>query len=91
MQQPKIYASIMTKFAENQEEAENQDCARKAFCRLIKRLREVFPMLPICICGTVCMRAPQSLQNAGTVAAGICYILFCGESAGSRHEKTIIT
>lgn len=51
MLHPGIYVSIMTEFAENQEEAEKQDCERKAFYRLIKRLREQFPMLPVCICG----------------------------------------
>ncbi|MDE7031430.1 MAG: hypothetical protein K2P63_15910 [Lachnospiraceae bacterium] len=57
MQQPKIYASIMTKFAENQKEAENRDCAQKAFCRLIKRLREVFPCCRYASAGqSVCVR-----------------------------------
>ena len=51
MLHPEVYVSIMTEFAENQEEAEKQDCERKAFYRLIKRLREQFPMLPLCICG----------------------------------------
>lgn len=46
-----IYVSIMTEFAENQEETEKQDCERKAFYRLIRRLREKFPMLPVCISG----------------------------------------
>lgn len=48
---PGIYVSILTEFAENQEEAEKQDCERKAFYRLLKRLREEFPMLPICVSG----------------------------------------
>lgn len=51
MLHPKVYVSIMTEFAENQEESEKQDCELKAFYRLIKRLRDRFPMLPICICG----------------------------------------
>ena len=51
MLHPEICVSIMTEFAENQEEAEKQDCELKAFYRLIKRLRDKFPMLPICICG----------------------------------------
>ena len=51
MLHPKVYVSIMTEFAENQEESEKQDCERKAFYRLIRRLREQFPMLPICVCG----------------------------------------
>ena len=51
MLHPGIYVSIMTEFAENQEEAEKQDCELKAFYRLIKRLRDQFPMLPICVCG----------------------------------------
>lgn len=46
-----ICVSILTEFAENQEEAEKQDCELKAFYSLIKRLREQFPMLPVCICG----------------------------------------
>lgn len=48
---PEICVSIMTEFAENQEESEKQDCELKAFYRLIRRLRERFPMLQICICG----------------------------------------
>ena len=51
MLHPKICVSIMTEFAENQEEAEKQDCELKACYRLIKRLRERFPMLQVCICG----------------------------------------
>ena len=51
MLHPKIYVSIMTEFAESQEEAEKQDCELKASYRLIRRLREGFPMLPVCICG----------------------------------------
>lgn len=46
-----IYVSMLTEFAENQEEAEKQDCERKAFCRLTGRLREQFPMLPVCVSG----------------------------------------
>ena len=39
----------MTEFVENtEEEYEKQDCERKASQRLMKRLREVFPHLPIC-------------------------------------------
>ena len=41
----------MTEFAENQEEAEKQDCELKAFYRLLNRLRDTFPMPPMCICG----------------------------------------
>lgn len=51
MLHPDICVSIMTEFVENQGEAEKQDCELKAFYRLIKRLRDEFPMLPICICG----------------------------------------
>lgn len=51
MLHPDICVSIMTEFVENQGEAEKQDCELKAFYRLIKRLRDKFPMLPICICG----------------------------------------
>lgn len=51
MLHPDIYVSIMTEFAENQEEAEKQDCELKAFHRLLKKLRDKFPALPVCICG----------------------------------------
>ena len=44
-----IIVSIMTEFVENtEEEYEKQDCERKASQRLMKRLREVFPHLPLC-------------------------------------------
>lgn len=46
-----IYVSMLTEFVENQEEAEKQDCERKAFYRLTGRLREQFPMLPVCVSG----------------------------------------
>lgn len=45
-----IYVSIMTEFVENSDsEAQKQDCERKAAKRLMARLKERFPMLPICI------------------------------------------
>lgn len=45
-----IYVSIMTEFVENGDsEAQKQDCERKAAKRLMVRLKERFPMLPICI------------------------------------------
>lgn len=66
-----ICVSILTEFAENQEEAEKQDCELKAFYRLIKRLREQFPMLPICIC-------------ADSLYAGGPFLTACRE-AGCRY------
>ena len=45
-----IVVSVMTEFVENtDEESEKQDCERKACQRLMKRLKETFPKLPICI------------------------------------------
>ena len=45
------YVSIMTEFVENKDsEAEKQDCERKAAKRLMKRLKEQFPMLPVLFC-----------------------------------------
>lgn len=45
-----IYVSIMTEFVENSDsEAEKQDCEIKAAKRLMERMKERFPMLPICI------------------------------------------
>ena len=45
-----IVVSVMTEFVENtDEEAKKQDCERKACQRLMKRLKETFPKLPICI------------------------------------------
>lgn len=80
MLHPDIYVSIMTEFAENQEEAEKQDCERKAFYRLAKRLRKQFPMLPMCICGdrTACMHAAHFSRPAKMRAAGI----WCGSRKG---------
>ena len=47
-----IYVSIMSEFVENVEEEYNkQDCERKAATRLMARLKEKFPRLPICISG----------------------------------------
>lgn len=44
--------SIATEFIENeQEELSKQDCERKAFKRLAKDLKKMFPRLPICILG----------------------------------------
>ena len=45
-----IVVSVMTEFVENtDEEAKKQDCERKACQRLMKRLKETFPKLPVCI------------------------------------------
>ena len=45
-----ICVSIMTEFVENtEEEANKQDCELKACWRLMERLKEAFPRLPICI------------------------------------------
>lgn len=45
-----ILVSIMTEFVENEgHEAEKQDCERKACRRLLKKLHEEFPRLPICV------------------------------------------
>ena len=45
-----VVVSIMTEFVENKEEQwEKQDCEWKAAQRLMKRLQEMFPHLPICI------------------------------------------
>lgn len=50
--QEKIQVSIMTEFVENENrEVEKQDCERTASKRLLKRLKEEFPMLRLCICG----------------------------------------
>ena len=47
-----IVVSVMTEFVENKdEEWEKQDCERKACKRLMKRLKAMFPKLPICISG----------------------------------------
>lgn len=55
----KLQASLVTpqglclpiagEWVENQKEYNKQDCEPKAFCRLIKRLREYFPRLEICV------------------------------------------
>lgn len=45
-----ILVSIMTEFVENEgHEAEKQDCERKACGRLLKKLHEEFPRLPVCL------------------------------------------
>ena len=45
-----ICVNIMTEFVENtDEEANKQDCELKACWRLMERLKEAFPRLPICI------------------------------------------
>ena len=73
MLHPKIYVSIMTEFAENQEEAEKQDCELKAFYRLIKRLRDQFPMLSMCICGDSLYACDNFFKECK--AAGCRYLL----------------
>lgn len=46
-----IYVSIMTEFVENKDtEVEKQDCERKAAKRLMERLKQQFPMLPVLFC-----------------------------------------
>lgn len=48
---PKIVVSIQTEFVENEgHEVTKQDCELKACKRLMKRLKEAFPCLPICFC-----------------------------------------
>lgn len=45
-----ILVSIMTEFVENEGcEVEKQDCERKACRRLLKKLYEEFPRLPVCL------------------------------------------
>lgn len=45
-----ILVSIMTEFVENEGlEVEKQDCERKACRRLLKKLHEEFPRLPVCL------------------------------------------
>ena len=45
-----VVVSIMTEFVDNEgKELIKQDCELKAAKRLMKRLKEAFPMLPICI------------------------------------------
>ena len=50
---PKILISIQTEFADNEngKEMEKQDCERKACRRLMEKLKQAFPRLPICLCG----------------------------------------
>ena len=49
---PDIIVSVMTEFVENTdgEEAEKQDCERKACYRLMERFKKEFPRLPACLC-----------------------------------------
>ena len=45
-----ILVSIMTEFVENEgREVEKQDCERKACWRLLEKLHEEFPRLPVCL------------------------------------------
>jgi DDE_Tnp_1-associated/Transposase DDE domain len=47
-----LVVSIGTEFIENEkEDVKKQDCERKAFKRLAKQLKKMFPRLPICILG----------------------------------------
>ena len=49
---PNVVISIDTEFIENEnEEVSKQDCELKAAERLLKRIREQYPKLPICILG----------------------------------------
>ena len=73
MLHPDIYVSIMTEFAEKQEEAEKQDCELKAFYRLLKKLRDRFPELPVCICGDSLYACGRFFTECGN--AGCSYLL----------------
>jgi hypothetical protein len=65
-----VVLSLATEFIDNQDTADTpadagaerrkQDCELKALARLLPRLRQEFPQLPICICG-------DSLHACGTV------------------------
>jgi hypothetical protein len=47
-----LVVSIATEFIENEsEDVAKQDCERKAFKRLAKKLKSMYPRLPICILG----------------------------------------
>jgi hypothetical protein len=47
-----LIISIATEFIENEnEDVEKQDCERKAFKRLAKKLKKDYPRLPVCILG----------------------------------------
>jgi hypothetical protein len=47
-----LVVSIATEFIENEsEDVKKQDCERKAFKRLAKKLKIMYPRLPICILG----------------------------------------
>lgn len=48
-----IIVSFQTEFVENEDgkEAGKQDCERKACWRLMEKIAEAFPRLPICLCG----------------------------------------
>lgn len=49
-----IQINIITGFVENDgRETQKQDCERKACYHLMKRLKEIFPMLPICLCADI--------------------------------------
>jgi hypothetical protein len=45
----KLSLSICTEWIKNQGEYDKQDCERKAFVRLAKKLKSMFPRLPVCI------------------------------------------
>lgn len=67
MLHPDIYVSIMTEFAEK------QDCELKAFYRLLKKLRDRFPELPVCICGDSLYACGRFFTECGN--AGCSYLL----------------
>ena len=57
--------SIMTEFVENEGgEAEKQDCERKACGRLLKKLHEEFPHLPVDLSADSFMRVQYYLKSA---------------------------
>jgi len=63
----KIIVSIMTEFVDNKngEESGKQDCERNTCWRLMKRLKEKFPMLGICISADSLYACKSFLRNAG--------------------------
>ena len=67
---PDIIVSIMTEFVENTdgEEAEKQDCERKACYRLMERFKKEFPRLPACLCADS-LYACESFFKKSEIAA----------------------
>lgn len=68
----KIIISLGTEFIENEkEDVSKQDCELNAAKRLLKRIKQEYPKLPVCTQGDVLYGAEPVMGCAGKMAGNI--------------------